>query len=281
VSRRLRVGWIGLGAMGLPMASRLAHAGHDVRVCEHRDSRAVDAARRAGAEAAQTPRAVAEASEFVFTMVRDEAQTDEVVRGVEGALGGLAQGTTLVMMSTLTARFCVELAEMAAGHGVDVLDAPVSGGVPAARSGSLSIMVGGAPAVLERCRPLLAELGHHVFHLGDVGAGQQAKIVSNAIKTGILGLTTEGLALGVRAGLDLDALLGALRAGSACSHVVEEWEYYYRFKLDDCASGRHELLHKDLAFALELAEELGIDVPLIREAAAADLSRPVPETSMT
>ena len=275
----IRVGWIGLGAMGLPMATRLAAAGHEVVVCEHRDRRAVEAAQRAGARPLPTARAVADGADVVFTMVRDEAQTDEVLRGVDGALAGMAPGTTLVLMSTLSAQYCIALAATAAELGVDVLDAPVSGGAPGAARGSLAIMVGGEAVVLERCRPLLDRLGDRIFHLGGVGAGQRAKIVNNAVKTGILALTTEGLSVGVRAGLDLEALLAVLRAGTARSHVVEEWDYYYRFKLDDRPGGPHEILRKDLALAVDLARDVGLDVPLIGAAAAADLSRPVGQRS--
>ena len=274
------IGWIGLGAMGLPMVTRLATAGHRVQVGEHRDAAAVEAARRAGATARRTPREVADGCELLITMVRDEAQTDQVVHGVDGALAGMAPGTTLCLMSTLSPRYCTAVADAAVQCGVDVLDAPVSGGAPAAAAGSLAIMIGGDGAVLDRCRPVFELLGERIFHLGSVGAGQQAKIVNNAVKTGILALTTEGLALGVRAGLDLNALLEVLRAGSARSHVVEEWEYYYRFKQDGRDGGPHEILRKDLRFAIELADALDVSVPLIRDVATVDLRRTVDEPSV-
>jgi 3-hydroxyisobutyrate dehydrogenase-like beta-hydroxyacid dehydrogenase len=275
-SHHSRIGWIGLGAMGLPMAARLLSAGHRLTVCAHRDPTPVERLGAAGAEVAASPRLVAAASDVVFTMVRDEPQTDAVVLGDDGVLAAMTPGATLVVMSTLSAAFCQALAARCEEEGVGFLDAPVSGGVPLAEVGKLSIMVGGDEDVLGRVRPLLDLMGDRLFQLGPVGSGQLAKIVNNAIKIGILGLTTEGLSLGVRAGLDRDALLAALSASSASSHVVEHWAYYHQFKVDHRPGGPLEILHKDIGFAIALADEFGVDVPMVRCASEIDVGRTVP-----
>jgi 3-hydroxyisobutyrate dehydrogenase-like beta-hydroxyacid dehydrogenase len=268
-----RVGWIGLGAIGLPMAMRLVAAGHDVRTCGHRNRDPVDQLCAAGAVDLASPRAVAEGADVVVSVVRDERQTDTALRGAGGVLAGIEAGAVLVVMSTLGPGYCRVLARECEEVGVGFLDAPVSGGPPAAAAGSLTIMVGGEPGTLDRCRPILETLGQHVFRLGGVGAGQQAKIVNNAIKVGIVGLTTEGLALGARAGLDPDVLLGVLAVSTASSQVVDRWAYYYRFKLEHRPGGPLEILHKDTGYALELADELAVEVPLLRTAAGVDVGR--------
>lgn len=267
------MGWIGLGAMGLPMATRLLAAGYELSVCGHRTRGPLEQVGAAGALELATPREVAEGCDVVVTMVRDEAQTDEVVRGPDGVLAGLAPGSVLIAMSTLSPGYCRALAAPCAAAGISFLDAPVSGGSPGATAGTLAIMVGGEERVLERCRQLLERLGSHIFLLGDVGAGQRAKIVNNAIKIGLLGLVTEGLALGLRAGLDPDVLVKVLVASSARSQVLERWDYYARFKREHRTGGPLDILYKDIGFALEMAEHLGVDVPLLAATATIDVGR--------
>ena len=267
------VGWIGLGAMGLPMASRLLAAGRSLATSCYLDPAPTDQLAGAGGRILETPRAVADRADIVITMVRDESETDHVVLGDDGALRGMRHGSTLVVMSTLSATYCRGLAAMCARHGVDFLDAPVAGGVPAATAGTLSIMVGGDEAVVRRVRPILGVLGAEVLHLGGVGAGQLAKIVGNAIKMGTIALTTEGLSLGVRAGLDLGQLLIALGSSSARSHVIENWSYYYEFKREDRPGGPLDNLRKDVGFALDLAGTLEVEIPVLRCAASCDLGR--------
>ena len=267
------IAFIGLGAMGRPMASRLLQTGHRLIVRGNRDPSPMVDLSAAGASVADTPREAAEYADVVITMVRDEEQTEAVVLGADGAIEGLRPGGTLVVMSTLSAEFCRRLATECERRDVGFLDAPVSGGVHAAADGRLCVMVGGADEVFERNRLLLQVLGDPVLHMGHVGAGQITKIVNNAIKIGVLGLATEGLSLGVRAGLDLEALLSALCASSARSHVLENWSYYYRFKIEHRPGGPLEILHKDIGFAMELAESLGVNSPLVRCASTVDVGR--------
>jgi 3-hydroxyisobutyrate dehydrogenase len=135
------------------------------------------------------------------------------------------------------------------------------------------MMVGGDEAAVERCRPLFDEVAGQVFHLGAVGAGQIAKVVNNAIKIGILSMTTEGLSLGARAGLDTGVLLDVLRASSADSHVVQEWDHYYGYKKRHQPGGPLDILYKDIGFALALADELGVDLPMTKALADIDVGR--------
>jgi 3-hydroxyisobutyrate dehydrogenase-like beta-hydroxyacid dehydrogenase len=206
-------------------------------------------------------------------MVRDEPQTDAALLGDQGVLAGLAPGAVLVVMSTLSPAYCLRIAKQAAALGADVVDAPVSGGAPAASRGELSIMVGGSEAGVGRVRPLLELLGATIAHTGDLGSGQITKVVNNAIKIAILAATTEGLDLGARCGLRLDALRNVLRHSSADSHVLEHWDYYYSFKRDHRPRGPLEILHKDIGLALDLADEHGVDVPVCAAAGRADVGR--------
>ena len=274
-----RVGWIGLGAIGLPMALRLRSAGCGLVACGHRNVAARDAMAAAGAVLVDSPRLAAEPATVVVTVVRDEPQTDAVLLGPDGVLAGLAPGAVLVIMSTLSADYCRRIADRCRSLGAEVVDAPVSGGAPAAERGRLTVMVGGAEAAVERVRPVLDVLGDPVVRLGEVGSGQLAKIVNNAIKIAILAATTEQLDVAVRAGLDLDATLRVLRAASASSRVVQNWDYYYRFKLEHRIGGPLDILQKDLALALDLAGQVGVEVPVASTLRGADVGRLISEPS--
>jgi 3-hydroxyisobutyrate dehydrogenase-like beta-hydroxyacid dehydrogenase len=274
-SAALEVGWLGLGGIGLPMARRLVEAGIAVNVCVNRDPAPAESLAADGATICNHPADAARDAQVVVSIVRDEAQSKTVLLGANGAITSMRAGTTLLIMSTVSADFCRRIADAAAAHGVDVLDAPVSGGAPRAASGELTIMVGGSPDVLDRVRPLLDLLASNVFRMGDVGAGQIAKIVNNAIKVAVLTSTTEGLDTGVRAGLDLDALLATLACSTSSSHVVTHWEYYAAFKREHRPGGPLDILAKDMALALDLAALHGTAVPVFEAAAAADIGRTV------
>jgi 3-hydroxyisobutyrate dehydrogenase len=267
------VGWIGLGGIGLPMACRLAGSAHDLIACSHRNAAARDAVAAAGARVVRSPREAAEPADVVVSVVRDEAQTDRVLHGTDGVLAGLSAGSVLVVMSTLPAAYCRRLAREGTGRGVEVVDAPVSGGAPAAQRGTLTIMVGGDVPAVARARPVLDVLGDPVVHLGGIGSGELAKIVNNAIKIAVLAATTEQLDVAARAGLDVEALLRVLRTASANSHVVQNWDYYYAFKKAHRPGGPLDILHKDIALALDLAAEVGADAPIAAALEGVDIGQ--------
>jgi 3-hydroxyisobutyrate dehydrogenase-like beta-hydroxyacid dehydrogenase len=267
------VGWVGLGGIGLPMARALTRSPHDVVACGHRNVAAREAVAAAGARVVGSPKEAAEGADIMVSVVRDEAQTESVLRGTDGVLAGLAAGSVLIVMSTLSATYCRRLAQDGAGRGIDVVDAPVSGGAPAAERGTLTIMVGGETPAVTRVQPVLEVLGDPVVHLGGIGSGQLAKIVNNAIKVAILAVTTEQLDVAVRAGLDVEALLRVLRTASANSHVVQNWDYYYAFKKRHHPGGPLDILHKDISLALDLAAEVGADAPIAAALKGVDVGR--------
>ncbi len=256
----MKIGFIGLGTMGGPMASRLVRAGHDVVVHNRTRSREEPLA-ALGAGRAQDPRACAAGREVVFTMVSDTPDLESVVLGDSGAVHGLEKGAVLVDMSTVGPSATRRLAEELGARGVDMLDAPVSGGSEGAENGTLSIMVGGEGSALERVRPLLEVLGKTITHVGPSGAGQVAKAVNQVIIAGAYASVAEGMALAQRSGVDTNALLRALSGGAAGSWVLSN-------RAPNMLAGRYPLgfrtrLHrKDLGIALAEARDLGVSMPV-------------------
>lgn len=256
----MRIGFIGLGTMGSHMAGRLLAAGYEVTV--HNRTRAKEEALAAqGAARAASPRACAEGQDVVFTMVADTPDVQAVVLGDQGASEGMAPGSILVDMSTISPATTRRIAAALGEHDVTMLDAPVSGGSEGARAGTLSIMVGGDSVALERVRPALAVLGKLVTHVGPVGSGQVAKAVNQVIIAGVYASVAEGMALAMKAGIDVEAALPALAGGAAGSWILEH-------RAANMLAGSYPLgfrtrLHrKDLGIALGAARELGVSMPV-------------------
>ncbi len=256
----MRIGFIGLGTMGAPMAARLLAAGYVVTV--HNRTRAKEEPlAAAGALRAPSPRACAEGQDVVFTMVSDTPDVQATVLGDQGASEGMQPGSILVDMSTISPATTRRIAAALAEHDVTMLDAPVSGGSEGARQGTLSIMVGGDAEALARVRPVLQHLGGLVTHVGPVGSGQVAKAVNQVVLAGTYASVAEGMALAMRAGIDIDAALAALGGGAAGSWVLANrarnmlaGEYPLGF--------RTRLHRKDLGIALNAARDLGVSMPV-------------------
>jgi 3-hydroxyisobutyrate dehydrogenase-like beta-hydroxyacid dehydrogenase len=264
------VGFVGLGQMGRPMALRLADwpGGlwvHDV------DPKAVAALEHAGAKVAATPREVAERARVVSVMVRDDDQVREVLEGPDGILAGAAPGACVVVHSTIRPDTAQELAEVAAAHDVHVVDAPVSGGFMGAQDGRLAIMVGGTDEAFALCREALDRMGEVVVHLGPAGAGTRAKLARNLIHFVAFAAVTEAQRVAEAAGIDLvalgkvvrhtDSITGGpgaimLRETAAPMSPDDDW-----YPILDHVRALGE---KDLAFAVELAGQVGQDAPLAR-----------------
>ncbi|MDB5056668.1 MAG: NAD(P)-dependent oxidoreductase, partial [Chloroflexi bacterium] len=174
-----RVGFIGIGVMGGPMCLNLLKAGFPLTVYSRRPESASEVV-AAGATRVDSPKAVAEASDVVITMVTNSPDVEQVVLDPGGVLEGAHQGLTLVDMSTISPAVARQVAEVVAKQGVEMLDAPVSGGSQGAVAGALTIMAGGDAAVFERCRPIFEAMGKHenIFHVGPIGAGQVVKLVN-------------------------------------------------------------------------------------------------------
>src|ERR1035441_9938979 len=201
------VGFIGLGLMGRSMAANLLKAGYDLTVWNRTASRA-DALVAQGAKRAATPRDVAAASEVVFTMVSDPPALESVLWGEAGVFAGTPRGSVLVDSSTVSPGLARRAASVAASHGAEFLDAPVTGGTWGAEKGELVFMVGGEVETLKRVEPVLGAMGKRWFHLGPHGAGQTVKLAMNLI----LGLQVEAFA---------EALALVLRGGVAGERLVE------------------------------------------------------------
>lgn len=253
------VGFVGLGIMGGAMAANLVAAGHETVVWNRTPSRA-DALVAAGAAVADTPADVARSCSIVMICVSDTPDVEEVVFGVDGVAEGLRADALVVDHSTIspdaTRRFASAI-EDAGGHW---LDAPVSGGSEGAVDGTLSIMVGGDPAHLERAMPYLRDVGSTITHVGPTGAGQLVKAVNQILVVVNQLAVSEALLLADAGGLDLTAALGAVEGGAAGSWMLSnrgpqmiERDWRPGFTID--------LQQKDLRLVLETADELGVPIP--------------------
>jgi 3-hydroxyisobutyrate dehydrogenase len=257
----MNIGFVGLGTMGAPMARRLVDAGH--RVTVHNRTRVREEPLAAqGARRAATPAEAAAGAELIVTMVADTPDVEEVVFGDHGVASAIEAGALLVDMSTIAPGATRAFAErLATDTGAAWLDAPVSGGSEGAERGTLSIMVGGTAADLERARPALSALGATITHVGPIGAGQVAKAMNQVIIAGTYAAVAEGLVLGLKAGIDVEAAMAALAGGAAGSWgLVNRGPNVVR---DAYPLGFRVRLHrKDLGIALDEARQLGVPLPL-------------------
>ncbi|MDR7556790.1 MAG: NAD(P)-dependent oxidoreductase [Armatimonadota bacterium] len=255
----VRVGFIGLGAMGLPMAERLLRAGFPVVAVRHRDHRGPTALTAAGGRVVDTPAALAPLVDVVVTMLPSSREVEAVVTGEAGLEPDLRPGQVVLDMGTSDPAATRALAARLAPRGVDVVDAPVSGGVRGAVDGTLLIMVGGAPAAVARVRPILEALGSHLVHVGPVGAGHTLKLVNNHVALTTMAVLAEAMALVRAAGLSPTDALQALRHGSADSAMLRALAH--RLQTRQFEPGfRIRLAHKDLTLVQRLADALGVSL---------------------
>jgi 3-hydroxyisobutyrate dehydrogenase len=263
----MRIGFIGLGNMGGPMALNVLKAGHTMAVLDLRPELAKPHL-AAGAVWAETPKAVAQASEIIFTSLPAPREVEAVALGAASILEGAQRGAVYVDLSTNSATLVRKIHRVYAERGVDVLDAPVSGGVPGARSGKLAVLVGGDEAVYQRVKPVLDAIGDKVTRIGEIGCGTIAKLVHNTVSVCARMAIAEGLTLGVKAGVDPEVLLDALQKssfgqGRALREMVPNIVYRRAF---DPPSFALKLSRKDVGLATELAREY--HVPMLIAALA-------------
>ena len=255
-----RVGFIGLGIMGKPMAQNLTEAGFDLTVYNRSPEKAEELG-EAGATVAASPSEVAENSDVVITMLPDSPQVREVVAGEGGVLEGIRDGALLVDMSTISPVVTEEIAEAAKEHGASMLDAPVSGGDVGAIEGTLSIMVGGEEEDFERAKPLFEAMGKTVTHVGPVGAGQVTKAANQVVVALTIEAVSEALVLGSAGGVAPEKILDVLSGGLAGNKVMEvKREKFLSHSFDP--GFRSELHHKDLGIALAAGREYGVVLPV-------------------
>ncbi len=220
MSQNVKIGYIGLGLMGKPMARNLLKAGYSLTV-HNRSRGAVHELAREGAAAANSPVEVATAVDFLITCLPGPVEVEEVYLGPNGAISGLRPGAIVIEMSTIDPDTHKKLAAAAGEKGAGYLDCPVSGGPSGAQAGNLSIMVGGDAAILDRARPVLDVLGdpEHIYHMGPTGNGAIVKLVNNMLLAiNCLGVI-EGLVLGTKAGLDPEQLVDVISNSSGTSRM--------------------------------------------------------------
>jgi 2-hydroxy-3-oxopropionate reductase len=250
------IGFIGLGIMGRPMVGNLLRAGYPV-VAYNRSPEPLEQLTREGAHPARSAREVAERSEVTITMLPDSPQVSEVT---EEVLAGASPGQLVIDMSTISPVVATQLAERAREQGVDMLDAPVSGGDVGARQGTLSIMVGGDQTAFERARPILEVLGKTITHVGDSGAGQVVKACNQIVVAVTIEAVSEALVLGSKAGVDPARILDVLGGGLAANRVMEVRRQNF-LEHDFTPGFRIDLHHKDLNIALESGDAYGVPLP--------------------
>jgi 3-hydroxyisobutyrate dehydrogenase-like beta-hydroxyacid dehydrogenase len=255
----MRVGFIGLGAMGSRMAGRLLAARHEVVVYNRTAERTKAVAER-GATVAATPRQLAATVDIVCSSVANDAALEQVMFGPEGALAGARAGTVVIELSTVNPRTSRRLHEAAASQGVSVLDAPVSGSTVQAEQGQLVIFVGGEADVYQQCRPLLAVLGSKTFYLGPSGSGATMKLcVNTLLGLGIQALA-EAIALGTKAGLERARFLDALGETAVVSPSQKAKLANARTDTYPAAFAQR-LMFKDFGLIVETALELSVPMP--------------------
>lgn len=250
----LRVGFIGLGAMGLPMARNVMKAGFPLTVWARRPESA-ETIRGAGAGWADSPADLARGSDVVITIVTNSPDVRQVVERDNGVLDGAHADLTVVDMSTIAPATSRALAQEAKGRGVDFLDAPVSGGTQGAESGTLTIMVGGDRTAFQRVQPVLETMGKNVLHVGPSGSGEIIKLVNNVLVGVIAGATAEALVMGAKAGADVETMAKVVGLSAGAS-----WQLANQFPLRAFTGTFQpgfttDLLSKDLDLALDLGRQ--------------------------
>ena len=255
-----KVGFVGLGIMGRPMARNLVQAGYDL-VVYNRSRGKVEELVAEGAEAAESPRDTAENSDIVFTVLPGPPEIREVAAGENGLLVGAREGSLLVDMSTSSPILARELDQTAREQGIGMLDAPVSGGDVGAVEGTLSIMVGGEEEDFKRAKPLFEVMGKTIVHVGASGAGQTVKACNQIVVGIVIEAVSEALVLGEKAGVDPAKVIEVLSGGLAGTSVMDVKAEKFLSRVFE-PGGKVESHHKDLGIALEAGRELGIPLPV-------------------
>jgi 3-hydroxyisobutyrate dehydrogenase len=278
-----RIAFAGIGNMGWPMAANLLKAGFDVTVCDVVPGRAASFATETGAKAAATPAEAAAGADCVVIIVPTSKQVGEAV---EAMLPSLKPGMLVIDMTSGQPGRTREIAAMLEGHGVPMIDCPVSGGVPRAKSGQLAIMVGGPDAEIDRAEPVLKAMGTSVYRCGDIGAGQAMKALNNLVSAGGYLIGIEALLIGQRFGLDPTTMVDVLNASSGMNNSTQKkFKEYVLSRRFDAGFGL-DLMVKDLSIALEVGRETTTPAPfsaLCREmwlAAATTLGPGVDHTAV-
>jgi 3-hydroxyisobutyrate dehydrogenase len=256
------VAFIGLGIMGYPMAGHLVAKGHEVAVYNRTGEKSERWAKEHGGRIAQTPREAAERTEITFACVGNDDDLRSVVLGEDGLFAGLAKGSVFVDHTTASANIARELEALGRESGIDMIDAPVSGGQAGAENGQLTVMCGGDPAVFSRVEPVIDAYAKACSLIGGIGAGQLTKMVNQICIAGLVQGLAEGMNFGIKAGLDMDKVIGAISKGAAQSWQMDnragtmvQGEFDFGFPVD--------WMRKDLDICIDEARRNGARLPVV------------------
>jgi 3-hydroxyisobutyrate dehydrogenase len=265
----MKVGFIGLGSQGGPMARRIVEGGFATTLWARRPA-SVEPFADTAAQIAATPAGLAAASDLVCLCVVGEADIEEITNGEHGLLAGLKPDSVIAVHSTVHPNTCRALAKKAGSKGVSVIDAPVSGGGPAAAEGHLMVMVGGETDVVERCRPVFETYGDPVVHLGELGTGQTTKLLNNLLFTANLGTAATALSLAQSLGVESERLVEVVARSSGNSFALNAIGGIGG--IDRLAPLAGALLQKDVRLIVDLAEAAGARAGAVLDAADATLT---------
>ena len=258
----IKVGFIGLGRIGKPMAVNILKAGFDLTVYDLRAEPMRELVQH-GAKAAYSPKALAEGADLVEIVVVDDTQVEEVSLGERGLVAGARADSIIAIHSTVTPGTVKRLAEIGKQKPVQVIDAPISGGEAGAREKTLCYMVGGDTGVLERCREVFSTSASEIFHMGALGSGAVAKMIVQVATCIHMMAAHEAELLAERSGLDFAVLQKVLHASSGQSFVADHWIDRFKLPQDpmDVRRRRTQVFQKSLGPALEAAQEMGLSIP--------------------
>lgn len=250
------VGFIGLGAVGLPMSSNIARAGFDLMVYDRRPEPVAQLA-SLGAKVAKSPREIGSHGEIIEVWADDDEAVEEAVLGTDGVLQTARPGSVLVIHTAVQLSTVRKVGKAAKARGIGVLDAQTTAGVDGAKAHSMTYLIGGDPVLVTRCRPVFEVSGPYIHHLGELGMGVVARCAQQAISCGTILAVSEGMRLAAAGGLDMQEFREILRASSAHSQVIERWQ-----KIARMTPSRGLGYGKSLRPAMDLARELNVLVPV-------------------
>jgi 3-hydroxyisobutyrate dehydrogenase/2-hydroxy-3-oxopropionate reductase len=266
-----KLGFLGLGLMGYPMARNLIRAGHEVALWSHSSDKAKRlAAAEKGGTACATPREVAERADFIFLCVGTTEMSREVILGEDGLIHGAKLGTVIADASTISPSESREIGAALKAKGVDFLDAPCTGSTPGAEGGTLTFMVGGDQAVFDKTKPFFEPMGKRLYYCGAAGLGLQAKLTQNLILSNILMAFNEGMVLATKGGVDPKLMLDILDNSAAKSGLIA-YKAPFVFRRDFQANFSVKWMEKDISLMLESGKELA--VPLVLTGLTSQLFR--------
>lgn len=256
------VSFIGIGAMGKPMAQNLIKSGKVKLHIFDLNTAAVAELAALGASPCRSPKELAEVSSVMIMMLPNAAIVESTLTGEQGLLAGAKAGQTIIDMSSVAAVSTKKMAALAAVKGIAYIDAPVSGGVAGAQAGSLTIMVGGDMAAVQAVEPILQVLGKKIYHVGDSGAGDSMKVVNNLLLDINMAAVAEALVLGVKSGLNPQVMVDIIKESSGRSYALEAKADKFVLKNNFTAGFAIDLEYKDLELAMETAKSLEVPLPV-------------------